>query len=348
MDVILKHLLDVTGHRDHQLMEISILSAIQQMAGVQSARILSVAVSYGKTVLRPNAWIQNGKVGVVNVTSDREKNEEPISTYPALVGCIERMEACAREMLPGGGCRVWFPIWIDDKVATCFEIHRSQEMSPKTHDLIEGMLGVYSNFVSLLDYSERDSLTGLLNRKTFESHFSKSHVSSEHLPETIYVEQERRHDADNKQQWLAVVDIDHFKRVNDTLGHLYGDEVLILIAQLMSASFRSQDRIFRFGGEEFVILIYATTFDNVTMIMERFRSMVERHPFPQIGQITVSIGFTSFDPEESPVVTLGHADDALYYAKDHGRNRICHYDELVIQGLLPDPDRIEVAAIEYF
>jgi diguanylate cyclase (GGDEF)-like protein len=354
MDAILKHLLHVTGHRDRQLLEKSILSAICQMAGVQYARILLIAESNGRTVVRPEAWIENGKINLASLAGDKEQDEEPISNYPTLLTCIENIRIYDVENL-ANGFRVWFPLWIDGKVVTCFEIHKKNPMSRKTNELIQGMLGVYGNFVSLLDYSERDSLTGLLNRKTFENHFSKVHIQSEaelselsKLSDLSYPHQDRRHETGIKKQWLAVVDIDHFKHVNDTLGHLYGDEVLILIGQLMTASFRSQDRIFRFGGEEFVIMIYATTLENVCMIVERFRAMVEGHLFPQVGHITVSVGFTSFEPEESPVVTLGHADEALYYAKAHGRNMVCYYDELVMQGLLPDSSRIENAAIEYF
>jgi diguanylate cyclase (GGDEF)-like protein len=145
---------------------------------------------------------------------------------------------------------------------------------------------------------------------------------------------ERRHHNGEEKQWLAVVDVDHFKGVNDRFGHLYGDEVLILIANLLQSSFRAQDRVFRFGGEEFVVLLRSTNLENARRIIERFRADVESHDFPQVGKVTVSIGFTSVSAADSPVVTLGHADQALYYAKAHGRNRVCHYEELVAGGLL--------------
>ena len=74
------------------------------------------------------------------------------------------------------------------------------------------------------------------------------------------------------QNWLAVVDIDHFKLVNDRFGHLYGDEVLILVANILRSSFRNQDRIFRFGGEEFVVLLRAATLENARQGFDRFRT----------------------------------------------------------------------------
>jgi diguanylate cyclase (GGDEF)-like protein len=146
--------------------------------------------------------------------------------------------------------------------------------------------------------------------------------------------EERRHHTETEKQWLAVIDVDHFKLVNDKFGHLYGDEVLILIANLLQSSFRSQDRVFRFGGEEFVVLLRSTTLANAYKIIERFRTNVEGHDFPQVGRVTVSVGFVSISALEAPVIILGRADQALYYAKSHGRNMACHYDELVSGGLL--------------
>jgi len=201
--------------------------------------------------------------------------------------------------------------------------------------VIGGIVSVYRNFQNLLDYSERDSLTGLLNRKTFDDQLAKMlAASTEQDAITLPGEPERRAHSDEEKQWLAVVDVDHFKHVNDRFGHLYGDEVLILIANLLTSSFRAQDRVFRFGGEEFVVLLRSTTLDNAKKIIERFRMNVAAHDFPQVGKVTVSVGFVSISALEAPVIILGHADQALYYAKSHGRNLVCHYDELVDDGLL--------------
>ena len=110
--------------------------------------------------------------------------------------------------------------------------------------------------------------------------------------------------------------------------------MLILIANQINNSFRSKYRVFRFGGEEFVVLLRSTTLDNAQKIIDRFRTNVEGHVFPQVGSVTVSVGFVAISPYESPVNILGRADQALYYAKSHGRNQACHYDELVEGGLL--------------
>jgi diguanylate cyclase (GGDEF)-like protein len=203
-------------------------------------------------------------------------------------------------------------------------------LTPQMMQVMEGILSVYRNYQSLLEYSERDSLTGLLNRKTFDEKFARMvHARSPEPP--LSDDAEHRHQGEIKSQWLAVIDIDHFKRVNDMFGHLYGDEVLILVANVLRSSFRSQDRVFRFGGEEFVVLLRSVTLADAQSVFERFRENVEQHSFPQVGQITVSVGFASIS-QETPVVILGHADQALYYAKDHGRNQVCQYEALLGLG----------------
>ena len=205
--------------------------------------------------------------------------------------------------------------------------------------MILGIFQVYKNYQSLLDYSERDALTGLFNRKTFDEQFSRYTISglasrSGAVTESLAAE-ETAVASDNEpvQQWLAVVDIDHFKQVNDRFGHLYGDEVLILITNILRSSFRSHDRIFRFGGEEFVVLLRATSLATAHKVFNRFRLAVQEYPFPQVGQVTVSLGFVSTS-RGAPVEILGQADQALYYAKENGRNQVCFYDELIASGQL--------------
>ena len=233
---------------------------------------------------------------------------------------------------------LWLPVWMHDKVSTCLEITQSRPFSAHKLDVIQGIFHVYQNYQSLLDYSERDALTGLLNRKTFDEQFSRSTADSlarRLRPATtgLAVDEEASCCEPPVEQWLAVVDVDHFKQVNDRFGHLYGDEVLILIANILRSSFRSHDRIFRFGGEEFVVLLRATSLATAHKVFNRFRLAVQEYPFPQVGQVTVSLGFVSTS-RGAPVEILGQADQALYYAKENGRNQVCFYDELIASGQL--------------
>ena len=131
-----------------------------------------------------------------------------------------------------------------------------------------------------------------------------------------------------------MMDIDHFKRINDQFGHVYGDEVLILLANIMRGSFRNYDRLYRFGGEEFVVLMRKVSYEEVAHKLEFFRKKMEAYLFPQVGKVTISIGFIQINPGDSPSNVLGHADEALYFAKEHGRNQVQCYATLLEQGLL--------------
>jgi diguanylate cyclase (GGDEF)-like protein len=331
MDSLLKHMVDMTGHRDHAMLDISVISAVQELAGAAQARILSITTVAGQQYLRARASIQAGAKARLEDANEGMLGE-PLS--PELARCLLEHRASAEACDADGSRTLWLPIWFGDKAGTCLELRSDKPFCSDTIHTVGGIVGVYRNFQNLLDYSERDSLTGLLNRKTFDDQLARMlHCAHEHDPRLPGLAERRQTHAPEKQ-WLAVVDVDHFKAVNDKFGHLYGDEVLILIANLLQSSFRAQDRVFRFGGEEFVVLLRSTTLDNAWKIIERFRTNVESHEFPQVGRVTVSVGFVSISAYESPVVTLGHADQALYYAKSNGRNQACHYDDLVSHGVL--------------
>lgn len=333
MDSLLKHMVDMTGHRDHAMLDISVISAVQELAGAAQTRILTITTVSGQQYLRSRACIARGGAARLEDVYDGVLGDA-VAGLPELEQCLAEHQASAEAVSPDGMRILWLPIWFGDKITTCLEIRDDKPFTHDTMYMIGGIVGVYRNFQNLLDYSERDSLTGLLNRKTFDDQLARMLQSGHERDPRLPGMPERRQQHGQERQWLAVVDVDHFKAVNDKFGHLYGDEVLILIANLLQSSFRTQDRVFRFGGEEFVVLLRSTTLDNAWKIIERFRTNVEAHDFPQVGRVTVSVGFVSISAYESPVVTLGHADQALYYAKSNGRNRACHYDDLVANGLL--------------
>ena len=201
-------------------------------------------------------------------------------------------------------------------------------------DEIVSLAHIYGNQIRLLDYSELDTLTRLLNRKTFDETFDRLlTAASAERDDAPGAPSERRDTlGEGSPAWLCVVDIDHFKRVNDSFGHLFGDEVLLRMGELMRKTFRGGDRLFRFGGEEFVVILNAADVNLAEASFNRFRASVEKHEFPQVGQVTCSIGFTSVSTTDVPTDVVGRADEALYYAKEHGRNQVCCYEQLVEQG----------------
>ncbi len=324
MKPLLQNLAEMTAHRDHLRLEVSVLSTLLQQGRDMKVRALELfpACRGGQTMLRPRSWSEKGQI----VTSTFDAVEDPqavsLADMPELARCIAD-SARSAERDESGQSVLWLPVWLGERAHTCIEVAQPRRLSRHQRDVITAVYLVYQNYQSLLDYSERDALTGLLNRKTFDEQFAR---------QSDAVEAAQR-DPAQPGNWLAVVDIDHFKLVNDRFGHLYGDEVLILVANRLRNQFRSQDRIFRFGGEEFVVLLRQTTLEQARHAMDRLRTAIQAHDFPQIGNITVSIGFAAAHGG-APIEILGRADQALYYAKENGRNRVCYYDDLVHSGAL--------------
>ena len=216
------------------------------------------------------------------------------------------------------------PMATDTGALGVMELRSAAPPDAQSLRLTASLLGFHRHLRGLMDENERDSLTGLLNRKTFDEAFVRAAMAmepegpAEAAPEITGGE--RRVPSPGVRHWLAVVDIDHFKRVNDLYGHLIGDEVLLLVAQLMRSSFRHGDRIYRFGGEEFVVLLRCPTAETARIAYERLRQRIERHEFPQIGTLTVSIGFTAIGADDTPGAAFERADQAVYQAKQTGRN----------------------------
>jgi len=145
----------------------------------------------------------------------------------------------------------------------------------------------------------------------------------------------RRWTSSGRPHFFAILDIDHFKRINDGFGHLYGDEILVLFANLMRRTFRAGDLLCRYGGEEFIVIFGVESGHGGESAMERFRAAMQACEFPGVGQVTVSAGFTRIAGASTPAaVLIDRADQALYYAKEHGRNRVCSWDALIAAGKL--------------
>ena len=117
--------------------------------------------------------------------------------------------------------------------------------------------------------------------------------------------------------------------------------------QLMRKSFRLSDQLFRFGGEEFVVVLQPTTLTDASNVFERFRRRVEDHPFSGVGRCTISIGVTTIQVGDSPTTIIDRADEALYYIKEHGRNQVALFEELISSGKLA-PKNVDHGDIELF
>lgn len=152
-----------------------------------------------------------------------------------------------------------------------------------------------------------DQLTGLYNRLQ--------------LDRTL--EEERlRHQRYASNVCVLLLDIDHFKSINDTFGHLVGDQVLAKIALILQSHVREVDVVGRWGGEEFLVICRETALEGALLLAEKLRAAVQAHEFEQVGTRSVSLGVAMLRQSETVAHTIARADKALYRAKDAGRNRV--------------------------
>jgi diguanylate cyclase (GGDEF)-like protein len=121
---------------------------------------------------------------------------------------------------------------------------------------------------------------------------------------------------------VFILDLDHFKDVNDRFGHLAGDTVLIEIANILKSNVRASDSVGRWGGEEFLIILPQTNLTNSLVVAEKIRATVEKTQFPVAKHITCSLGAATFRKGDNQDKLLYRADMALYDAKNSGRNRV--------------------------
>ncbi len=164
---------------------------------------------------------------------------------------------------------------------------------------------IFTNLHELQHLAITDSLTGVFNRNQL------NHVLSQEI---------KRSARYGNPFGLLVIDIDHFKQVNDTYGHHVGDEVLKKTAQILSNFSRENDTLIRWGGEEFIIIALHVNEESLTAFCEKLRKKIEESDYDKVGKVTVSIGATLFKKDDSQDSLISRADSALYAAKEKGRN----------------------------
>lgn len=176
--------------------------------------------------------------------------------------------------------------------------------------LRKGLADASHHIESIAEQARRDELTGLYNRRAMMAALHQA---------------QRTADSSGEAFSLCLIDIDHFKRVNDTIGHLAGDELLRRLAHAMRDHARTTDVLARYGGEEFLQILRLTRLPGALAHAERLRERISALDLSDCGQtapVTVSIGLAEYRPGESTMQTLARSDAALYEAKQAGRNRV--------------------------
>ena len=335
MPELVDQLAELTGSRDRDVLDTTLATALRELLDPRCVSIVRCVGPEGA-----QRWLTRARLGRHDVAASADPIWADLEGLPGLADFPHRQDALtclAPVLLRGPPAASIFPLASDREVVGVVEIESDEPLPAAARRLVTSILRIYRNIQGLLDYSERDTLTGLLNRKTFDEAFYKLSTSVAAVGEA---ENDRRAHEGRLTHYVGVIDIDHFKSVNDTWGHLIGDEVLLLLSRLMRSSFRFHDRLFRYGGEEFVVLVRCGGDADAGVAFERLRANVQGYVFPQVGQITVSIGYTAVRPGDSPNATFERADRAVYWAKAHGRNQICSHADLVARGEVDADDKV--------
>ncbi|NVD35018.1 GGDEF domain-containing protein [Marinobacter lutaoensis] len=217
----------------------------------------------------------------------------------------------------GGPHRAEYRLSLEGELYGYLELHRRTRFSEEELEAIEVFIGAAicpirnaCRFIALEQMALTDTLTGVPNRRALDEDLGRiCHLANRH----------------NESHSLILVDLDHFKAVNDTHGHLIGDQVLRMSADGLTRTLRNSDRVYRFGGEEFAVLLPHTDAPHAREAAERIRLALASLALDRlVGAplcITASCGVATHLAGEGPEQWLARADEALYRAKQAGRNQ---------------------------
>ena len=323
---------DESGARDRAALLLTIASAVNSSLALEE--VLNVALTHAGRIMgavggsmylvrsgKPELY-REASYGLSNRARGaiRKPDEEPLrSAIAAMRPLVVKLDERTAPGLDMGGHpqdALVVPIQRAGQLAGAMELYLNEwrELSEDQADLLNGVASQAAIAIShaqLFQAQEEtaltDELTKLPNRRALAQRF---------LQET---QRARRHHAGLS---FLMVDLDHFKQVNDTYGHLNGDAVLAELASILSNGLRESDVCARYGGEEFALILPETTESGARVLAERIRAKVAAATFPGGLKLTISIGAAATDEPSLFTQLIDRADQALYVAKQGGRNQV--------------------------
>ncbi len=341
------HIVRISARRDRTEINAALMDAIDDLFHPHHAKLFQCYPGSKQMMVFDCAGLNGERPYVRNAYLPDRRFCQSIDTFAHLKRC-RREDSVILDVLDDGSHRLVFPVGRQGEPIYMVEIVLPEEFAADGRVSLMGLIEYFGNHIALLNYGEADTLTGLASRKTFEKHLFEL-LGRANQDSILGDQQPKRRSGteQNSRHWLAVCDIDHFKSINDNFGHLIGDEVLIMMGQLMRKSFRFDDQLFRFGGEEFIVVLQPASRESAQKTFDRFREDVANQVFSRVGHVTISIGFSQLLPYDTPNDVIDRADEGLYFAKQHGRNRVDNYESLIEAGSLT-PKHVEKGEVELF
>jgi diguanylate cyclase (GGDEF)-like protein len=323
---------DESGARDRAALLLAIASAVNSSLALEE--VLNVALTHAGRIMGAVAGamylVEPGKTdmkreGEYNLThrargSVRKIEEEPVRTaIAAMRPLVVKLDERTAPGIEGGGHpqhALVVPVQRSGQLMGAMELYLNawRELTEDQADLLNGVASqaaIAIRHAQLFQAQEEnaltDELTKLPNRRALAQRFLQE------------MQRARRH---HKAIAFMMIDLDHFKQVNDTYGHLNGDAVLAELAEILKHSARESDVCARYGGEEFGLILHETTDAGARTLAERIRSKVAAATFPGGLKLTISIGVASTDEPALFTTLMERADQALYAAKQGGRNQV--------------------------
>lgn len=355
MATLIQHIIKLTDHRERDLLELTLSKALIDLLPLQRVVIAKVVREEGVS-----RWMQIASLDARGGGMVADPLRMDFAKLPLLedekyrVLCIETRMLQEVALAGDAGPRITYvPMfersWDEDEGV--LEIHSPMALTATQAETVDVLVRVFRNMFHLLAYSDRDGLTGLLNSKSLDDTFYSAVLDEINegstAPAAVATSpgQERRHRVP-PNYWLGTISVDHFGAVGEKHGHLIAEEVLLLVARILNNTFRTFDRIYRLGGEQFAVLMHCPDEALVLAAFERFRANMEKFNFPQVGNLTACGGFTRVTSDDSPSTALERAERVVEYGRQHQGNQVFSYGELVRKGLLGEA--VNVGAVDLF
>ena len=358
MATLTEHIIKLTDHRDRELLELTLSKALIDLLRIDRVVVSKVVSEAGiRRWLDVTTLDARGGGKVVDPLRVDFEQLEKYEEHRHRVLCLFERNLVEHAWAGEEGPRIsYLPLFADSTSdeAGVVEVHSGAPLNPAERGVIDDVVHVFRNMYKLLAYSDRDALTGLLNRKSLDDTFYSAVLEEmDHglesitpvLEPQVLPVAERRHRVP-PNYWMGTISVDDFAKIGDRSGHLIAEEILLLVARIMSNTFRTYDRLYRLGGDQFCVLMHCPQEDLVLAAFERFRANVEKFKFPQVGRVTVCAGFTRVTPDDSPSTCLERSDRAVDYGRRNGSNQVHSHGELVRRGMFGDTSK--VGAVDIF